>query len=161
LKGLRWIISHIPEFPKELADRMDAMGMGVLVGWGPLRTGSNLGPPYRMLMGHPIKKGYHSDGGDITAINPWLNFYTMVTGKNLAGQQILGDQMLKREEAIRLATSANKWFIEEDDIGSIEVGNRGDFIMLDRDCFKVSDEEFRGTSSMLTVVGGRVVHGAA
>ena len=41
-------------------------------------------------MGHAIPKGYHSDGGDITVINPWLNFYTMITGKNLAGQPILG-----------------------------------------------------------------------
>ena len=68
--------------------------MGVLVGWGPTRTGTNVGPPYRMLMGHPIRKAFHSDGGDITVINPWLNFYTMITGKNLAGQDILGDQKL-------------------------------------------------------------------
>ena len=39
LSGLRWIISHVPEFPLDLANRMNAMGMGVLVGWGPLRTG--------------------------------------------------------------------------------------------------------------------------
>src|SRR5215510_11756244 len=86
---LRWIISHIPDFPKELADRAHAMGIGVLVGWGPLRTGTNVGPPYRQLMGHTITKGYLSDGGDITVINPWLYFYTMVTGNNLAGQPIL------------------------------------------------------------------------
>ena len=85
IADLRWIISHIPEFPVDLANRMHAMGMGVLVGWGPLRTGTNVGPPYRMLMNHPIRKGYHSDGGDITVINPWLNFYTIVTGRNLAG----------------------------------------------------------------------------
>src|ERR1043166_8613529 len=115
--NLRWIISHIPEFPVDLANRMNAMGMGVLVGWGPLRNGTNVGPPYKMLMSHPIKKGYHSDGGDITVINPWLNFSTIVTGKNLAGQPILGDQTLTRQEMIWLATAANKWFIEEDDIG--------------------------------------------
>ncbi len=34
LSGLRWIISHVPEFPLDLANRMDAMGMGVLVGLG-------------------------------------------------------------------------------------------------------------------------------
>ena len=43
LKGLRWIISHVPDFPPDLANRMDAMGMGVLLGWGPLRTGTNVG----------------------------------------------------------------------------------------------------------------------
>jgi predicted amidohydrolase YtcJ len=118
----------------------------------------NLGPPYRMLMNHPIHKGYHSDGGDITAINPWLNFYTMTTGKNLAGQPILGDQTLTRQEALWLATAANKWFIWEDDIGSIEAGNRADLAVLDRDCFGVPDEELKQVRSRLTVVGGKIVH---
>jgi predicted amidohydrolase YtcJ len=158
LSGLRWIISHVPEFPQDLANRMNAMGMGVLVGWGPLRNGTNVGPPYRMLMNHPIKKGYHSDGGDISVINPWLNFSTISTGRNLAGQQILGDQMLTRQEVLGLATAANKWFIWEDDLGSIEVGNHGDLAVLDRDCFVVSDEDFKHTRSLLTVVGGKVVH---
>jgi predicted amidohydrolase YtcJ len=162
LSGLRWIISHVPDFPQDLANRMDAMGMGVLVGWGPLRAptanNSSLGPPYRMLMNHRIKKGYHSDGGDITVINPWLNFSTIVTGRNLAGQPMLGDQNLTRQEVLWLATAANKWFLEEDDLGSIETGNRADLAVLDRDCFSVSDEDLKGTRSLLTVVGGKVVH---
>jgi predicted amidohydrolase YtcJ len=160
LSGLRWIISHVPDFPVDLANRMNAMGMGVLVGWGPLRTGTNVGPPYRMLMTHPIKKGYHSDGGDITVINPWLNLYTMVTGRNLAGQPILGEQTLTRQEAVWMATAANKWFIEEDDLGSIEVGNRADVAVLDRDVFSVPDEELKRTRSVFTLVGGRPVHDA-
>lgn len=158
LTGLRWIISHVPALPEELADRMHAMGMGVLVGWGPTRTGEDVGPPYRMLLEHPIPVGYHSDGGDITVINPWLNLYTITTGRNLAGDAILGDQALTREEALWLATAANKWFINEDDIGSIEPGNHADLAVLDRDCFSVSDEEFKGTRSLLTVVGGQVMH---
>ncbi len=165
IKDLRWIISHIPDFPMDLANRMNAMGMGVLVGWGPLRTlpanataGTSLGPPYRMLMNHPIHKGYHSDGGDITVINPWLNFYTMTTGKNLTGQQILGEQTLTRQETLWLATAANKWFIEEEDLGSIEIGNHADLAVLDRDCFTVPDEDLKRTRSLLTVVGGKVVH---
>ena len=159
---LRWIISHIPDFPKELADRANAMGIGVLVGWGPLRTPSQssagVGPPYRMLMGHPIKMGYHSDGGDITVINPWLNFSTMMTGKNLAGQPILGDQALTRPEVLRLATAANKWFIWEDDLGSIEVGNHADLAVLDRDVLTVPEDDIRKTKSVLTIIGGKVVH---
>ena len=155
---LRWVISHIPEFPRELADRAHALGIGVLVGWGPLRTGTNVGPPYRMLMGHPIKKGYHSDGGDITVINPWLNFYTMITGKNLAGQPILGDQTLTRQETLWLATAANKWFIWEDDLGSIEPGNHADLAVLDRDFFTVPDEDIRRIRSVLTIVGGTIAH---
>jgi predicted amidohydrolase YtcJ len=158
LSGLRWIISHVPEFPVDLANRMNAMGMGVLVGWGPLRTGTNVGPPYRMLMNHAIKKGYHSDGGDITVINPWLNISTIVSGRNLAGQPILGDQTLTRQETLGLATVANKWFIEENDLGSIEIGNHADLAVLDRDYFTVPDDDIKNTRSLLTIVGGKIVH---
>jgi predicted amidohydrolase YtcJ len=111
-----------------------------------------------MLFGHGIKVGYHSDGGDITLINPWLNFYTMITGRNLAGQAILGDQTLTRQETLWLATAANKWFIWEDDLGSIEAGNRADLAVLDRDYFTVPDEEIRRVRSRLTIVGGRIAH---
>ena len=116
-----------------LLAKAHALGIGVLVGWGPTRTGTNVGPPYRMLMGHPIKKAFHSDGGDITVINPWLNFSTMITGRNLAGQQILGDQTLTRQETLWLATAATKWFIWEDDLGSIEVGKVANVIVTTGD----------------------------
>jgi hypothetical protein len=155
---LRWIISHIPGFTEELADRFHAIGGGVLVGWGPLRTGTNVGPPYQMLVDHPIEVGWHSDGGDITVISPWLNLYTTITGRNLSGDHILGDQTLTRQEALWLATAANKWFVREDDLGSIEVGNHADLVVLDRDYFTVPDEELRRISSVVTVVGGRIVH---
>jgi hypothetical protein len=160
ITNLRWVLSHIPAFTPELASRAHAMGMGLLVGWGPLRTGANVGPPYRMLVDHGIPVGYHSDGGDITVINPWLNFYTMITGRNLGGQPILGDQTLSRQETLRLATAANKWFVREDGLGSIEPGNHADLAVLDRDCFSVPDEDLKRVRSVLTVVGGRVVYDA-
>jgi hypothetical protein len=158
ITGLRWILSHIPAFPRDLADRAHAMGMGVLVGWGPLRTGTDVGPPYRMLVDHPIPVGYHSDGGDITVINPWLNFFTMVTGRNLSNEPILGTETLTREDTLWLATAANQWFIREDDIGSIEVGHHADLAVLDRDYFTVPEDQLVRVRSRLTVVGGRVVH---
>jgi predicted amidohydrolase YtcJ len=111
-----------------------------------------------MLYDHAIEMGYHSDGGDITVINPWLNLYTIGTGRNLAGQPILGDQTLTRQETLRLATAANKWFIWENDLGSIEVGNHADVAVLDRDYFAVPDNELMRVRSLLTVVGGNVVH---
>ena len=157
ITDLRWVISHMPDFPVDLANRAHALGIGVLVGWGPLRTGTNVGPPYRHALGPRASHvGFHSDGGDITVINPWLNFYTMITGRNLAGQPILGDQTLTRQETLWLATAANKWFIWEDDLGSIEAGNHADLAVLDRDYFTVPDEDIRRITSVLTIVGGRL-----
>ena len=82
----------------------------------------------------------------------------MITGKNLAGQPILGDQTLTRQETLWLATAANKWFIWEDDLGSIEAGNRADLAVLDRDYFTVPDEDIKRIRSVLTIVGGRVIY---
>ncbi|HET9943312.1 MAG TPA: amidohydrolase family protein, partial [Terriglobia bacterium] len=59
---------------------------------------------------------------------------------------------------LRLATSANKWFIWEDDLGSIEVGNHADLAVLDRDFLTVPEDEIKRTRSVLTLVGGKVVH---
>lgn len=103
--------------------------------------------------------GYHADGGDITLINPWLNFYTMITGRNLRRDLILNPaQTVTRQEALGLATAANKWFLHEDDLGSIEVGNHADLVVLDSDFFTVPDEDIKHIRSVLTVVGGEVVH---
>jgi predicted amidohydrolase YtcJ len=157
ITDLRWVISHVPQVTEDLVNRFKAMGGGLLVGWGPLRTGTNVGPAYRMLFDNGIHLGYHSDGGDITVINPWLNFYTMITGRNLKGDVINQGQTLMRTEVLWLATAANKWFIEEDDLGSIEVGNHADVAVLDRDYFMVPDEDIKHIRSILTIVGGKIV----
>lgn len=160
LTNLRWVLSHVPQVTVDLVNRFKAMGGGLLVGWGPLRTGMNVGPAYRTLVDNGIHIGYHSDGGDITVINPWLNFYTMITGKNLKGDLVNAGQTLTRDEVLWLATAANKWFIEEDDLGSIEPGNHADLAVLDRDYFSVPDEDIKRVRSILTIAGGKIVNDA-
>jgi hypothetical protein len=49
ITNLRWVISHVPQMTVDLVNRFKAIGGGLLVGWGPLRTGMNVGPAYRML----------------------------------------------------------------------------------------------------------------
>lgn len=164
LKGLRWIISHVPQTTDDLVNRFKAMGGGLLVGWGPTRTRAvgapPVGPVYRTLFDNGIPLGYHSDGGDVTVINPWLNFYTMITGKNLRGDLINEGQTLTRRETLWLATAATKWFIWEDDIGTIEVGNHADLVVLDRDYFTVDEAQLPQIRSVLTLIGGKVKHDA-
>ena len=50
---------------------------------------------------------------------------------------------------------------DETDLGSIEIGKFGDFVVLNNDFFdeeEVADEDIRNIASVLTTVGGRVVH---
>src|SRR4051794_15843151 len=168
ITDLRWVVAHVPFITEEYANKLKALGGGVVVGWGPTRTGTKVGPPYRMLVDNGIHVGYHADGGDITVINPWLNFYTITTGRNLqiiAGQSQRGalineGQTITRPEVLQLATRNNKWFIHEDDLGSIEVGNHADLAVLNQDFLTVPDADILKTRSLLTVVGGNVVHDA-
>ena len=160
ITDLRWVVAHVPFITLDYINKLKALGGGLKVGWGPTRTGTKVGPPYRTILNSGINVGYHADGGDITVINPWLNFYTIITGKNLRGDLINEGQTLTRQETMFLATVANKWFIGEDDIGSIEVGNHADLVVLDRDYFFVADAEIPNIRSLLTVVGGNVSYDA-
>ena len=160
ITDLRWVVAHVPLITLDYINKLKALGGGLKVGWGPTRTGTKVGPPYRTILNSGINVGYHADGGDITVINPWLNFYTIITGKNLRGDLINEGQTLTRQETMWLATVANKWFIGEDDLGSIEVGNHADLVVLDRDYFFVADAEIPKIRSLLTVVGGNVSYDA-
>jgi predicted amidohydrolase YtcJ len=161
ITDLRWVVAHVPFISAEYVQKLQGLGGGLKVGWGAVRSGALQGPPYRTILSSGIPTTYHSDGGDITVINPWLNLYTMITGKNLRGDLINEGQTISRVDAIRLATSTSSWFLQEDDLGDgIRVGNHADLVVLDRDVYSVPESDITGTKSVLTIVGGDVVHDA-
>ena len=67
-------------------------------------------------------------------------------------------------EALRLYTVGSSWFSADDGKkGAIAPGQLADLSVLSADYFdpkKVSDEELKKLTSVLTVVDGRVVHDA-
>ena len=56
------------------------------------------------------------------------------------------------------------WFTKEDDtLGGIDVGRYADIAVLSADVFDpaaVSDEDIRHMTSLMTIVGGEIVHDA-
>jgi hypothetical protein len=95
----------------------------------------------------------------IAPMNPWLHMYYATTGVNARGDLINDGQQITREEVLRLYTASNGWFLrEEDRLGSLEVGKLGDLVVLNEDYFTVPDEGLKEIRSILTVVGGKVVH---
>ena len=158
---LHWSIAHAMTITPQNVQRLKALGGGLaLHGFRYLAgTPTANGPPYRMIVDSGIKVGAGSDSAQISALNPWLMLYYMVTGKNSSGQLINAGQTLSRHEALRLYTAENGWFSkEEDKIGSIETGKFADLIVLNGDYFAVSEESIKQLGSVLTVVGGRIVH---
>jgi predicted amidohydrolase YtcJ len=165
IADLRWSIAHVPAIDQTQINRLKAIGAGVAVhGWKYLYGTTSLGgggPPYRMILDSGVHAGAGSDSAQISTLNPWNMLYYMVTGKNVKGQLVNGGQLATREEAIRLYTVNNGWFLKEEaNLGSIEVGKFGDVVVLSDDYFnvlRVPDESIKKLYSVLTVIDGKVV----
>jgi predicted amidohydrolase YtcJ len=163
ITGLRWMVHHVPFVTEDLLTRLKALGCGVQMAgfrWvtsGP--TDSGVGAPFRTIVDHGIQVGLHGDGVHIAPLNPWPHIYYATTGLNSFGVQVNAGQHLTRQEALRLFTLGNSWFLRmEDRIGSIEKGKFADLVVLDRDYFTVRDADIKKIRSVLTVVGGDIVH---
>ena len=160
---LRWVVSHVPFATTALLDRMKAMGAAVqLTGWRYLQgTATNNGSPFRMVLDNGIRAGLHSDSAHISPLNPWLHIYYATTGVNAAGELINAGQQISRQEALRLYTRDNGWFLRmEEKLGSMEPGKLADLAVLSDDYFAVPDDQVRRIRSVMTIVDGKIVHDA-
>jgi len=162
IADLHWSVAHVPRIEQSLVNRLKAIGAGIAVHPFAYLNAQAGGPPLRMILDSGIHVGAGSDSAQISTLDPWLMIYYMVTGKNAAGALANDRQQITRDEAIHLYTVNNGWFLhEEDKLGSIEPGKLGDVAVLSGDYFdpaKVPDDDIRRLESVLTVVGGKVVH---
>jgi hypothetical protein len=164
---LRWVLAHVPYLGEDdtYINRLKDLGGGVNVlgGWRWL-TGdaANNGPQFRKLLKSGIPMGLSSDGMQISTMSPWINLYYAVTGKNARGELINAGQTIGRNDAMRLYTANNGWFLEaEDRLGTIEEGKLADLVVISADYFDsraVPDERIKDLRSVFTVVGGKVVY---
>ena len=165
ITNLRWVVHHVPVVTADLLNRLRALGCGVQMAAFRWVTSDDpkvvVGAPFRTILDHGIQAGMHGDGVHIAPLNPWLQMYFATTGLNSFGQRVNGDQQITREEALRLFTRGNSWFLRmENKIGSIEPGKLADLAILNKDYFTVTDEEIRQIRSVLTIVDGKIVYDA-
>jgi hypothetical protein len=163
IAGLRWVVHHVPVVSEDLLDRLAALGCGVQMaayGWvASSNPAARVGAPFRQILDHGIQAGIEGDGVHIAPLNPWAHIYYATTGLDSFGNQVNPDQQISREEALRLFTRENSWFLRmEDKIGSIEPGKLADLVVLDRDYFSIPDAGIRDIRSLLTIVDGKVVY---
>jgi predicted amidohydrolase YtcJ len=105
--------------------------------------------PVRSLMDAGVPLAIGSDG----AMNPFLDIMlvSLYSGRP--------EEALTREEAVRAYTAASAYAEFEDDRkGTIEVGKLADIAVLSQNILEVAPSELPMTESVLTIVGGRVVH---
>lgn len=165
IADLNWSMEHCYGLDEETLKRAIDLGVGIGAHSSPYLSDHPKppgNPPFRMILDSGIVAGGGSDGARISAMNPWAMLYYAVTGRNYSGKEINAEQVISREEALRMWTAPQGWFCrEESNMGGIAVGKFGDLAVLSDDYFDeqaVSDDDIRHITSILTIVGGRVMH---
>ena len=161
IADLHWSLTHVHEISSEIIKRLKVLGAGITVQNQRFYSANpnRAGPPFRLIVDSGIPVGGGTDSTVGHPVNPWYSLYYMVTGKNVLGHPINVGQKITRLEALRLYTLGSAWFSHDEDVlGSIEVGKIGDLAVLSNDYLAVPEDEILNLSSVLTVVGGEIVH---
>jgi hypothetical protein len=116
----------------------------------------------RKIIAAGIPVGMGTDATRVASYNPWVGLHWLVSGETVGGLRLYPQRnLLDRETALRLYTEGSAWFSTENGRkGAIKVGQYADFIALSDDYFSVPESRIKELSSVLTVVGGKVVHGS-
>jgi predicted amidohydrolase YtcJ len=160
LDGLRWSIIHLQSIDEPTLEALKSLGCGASAQtWTYLGAGG--GPPFRRILQSGIRAGVGTDATNVSALDPWLSLFYMTTGRNAAGALTNDGQQVSRVEALRMYTEGAAWFSSDDhDLGSFVGGKYADLAVLSHDYLTVPEQTIRRIESVLTMLGGRVVHAA-
>jgi len=173
LEGLNWFFDHAETISEVSMDRIAALGGGVAVqhrmayqgeyfveryGHGAAETT----PPVARMLSKGLNVSAGTDATRVASYNPWVSLSWLITGRTVSGLSMYPQRnCLDRETALRMWTDKVTWFSNEvGKKGRIEEGMLADLVVPDRDLFSCPESEIADTSSLLTVVGGKVVWGA-
>jgi predicted amidohydrolase YtcJ len=148
--------------------------LGVIASVQPTHATSDMNMAEDRIGPERIKGGYAwrrlLDSGAVLAsgsdfpvelANPWHGLYAAVTRQSRAGLPEGGwyaDQALTRAEALHSFTLAAAYAAhQEDRLGSLEAGKWADFIIIDRDYFRVPASEIDDIQVLETWIGGKRV----
>ena len=160
---LHWSIGHIDGLTEDQVRQCNDLGLGLCPHPWRYLTGNVPGPDFRTIADvATVPVGAGLDGARVAPLNPWNGIYFMTTGRNSGGAQVT-DRLLTRTEALRMwAGGQQGWFSrEENRLGGIGAGRYADLVVLAGDVFstaEVPDDKLRNMTSVLTVVGGEIVH---
>ena len=155
---LRWSIIHLQSIDDTRLKTLKDLGCGASAQtWTYMSVGG--GPPFRRIIDSGIHAGVGTDSTNVSALDPWLSLFYMTTGRNVSGMLTNEGQQISRVEALRLYTEGAAWFSFDDhQVGSFVEGKYADLAVLSHDYLTVTDQMIRKIESVMTLVGGRVVH---
>lgn len=166
-----WFIDHVETFSERNLERIAALGGGIalqnrlqfqaedfVANYGAEALART--PNFRFILDLGVPVGGGTDATRVTSFNPWYSIQWMATGLSRGGLRMYeDDNLLSREEALRVWTTGSAWFTGDGGRkGAIAPGQMADFAVLDRDYFAVTDAEIARLGSVVTGLGGQVVH---
>ena len=173
LEGIRWFFDHAETISERSMDRIAALGGGIAVQHRMAYQGEyfverygakavEATPPVARMLEKGLKVSAGTDATRVASYNPWVSLAWLTTGKTVGGLRMYPQRnLLDRETALRMWTEYVTWFSNEDGRkGRIAVGQLADLVVPDRDFFACAEQDIVDTTSLLTVVGGRIVWGA-
>jgi predicted amidohydrolase YtcJ len=174
LEGLHWFIDHAETISPRNIDRIRALGGGIAVQhrmayqgeafvkrYG--KSAAQASPPIKRMLAAGVPVGAGTDATRVASYNPFVSLYWLAAGKTMGGTQIYPDaNRFDRMEALRLWTVGSSWFSSEDGKkGALVCGQLADIAVLSADYFSIPEDEIKSLESVLTMVGGKAVYGAA
>jgi predicted amidohydrolase YtcJ len=172
LKGLGWFFDHAETVSDHSLERIRELGGGIAVqhrmafqgDYFVHRYGARAAertPPVTQMLKMGIPVGAGTDATRVASYNPWVSLYWLVSGRTLGGLQLYPEgNRLSRMEALRLYTVGSSWFSAElGKKGAIVPGQLADLTVLSEDYFSIPEERIQRLESVLTVLGGEIVHG--
>ncbi|KDB06911.1 Amidohydrolase 3 [Burkholderia sp. lig30] len=173
LDGIHWFFDHAETISERSMDRIAALGGGIAVQHRMAYQGeyfverygaqtAEATPPVAKMLAKGLKVSAGTDATRVASYNPWVSLAWLVTGKTVGGLRLYPQRnLLDRETALRMWTEFVTWFSnEEGRKGRIAVGQLADLMVPDHDFFSCAEDDIVETTSLLTVVGGRIVWGA-
>ena len=171
LRGLRWSIAHLHDASSVSLQRMKSLGVGWLMQNGlyfaassfvASRPGMERSPPIKSALDLGVQVGGGTDAHRVMSYHPFVSLRWMIDGRTVEGLPTRNlSELPTREQALRLYTRGSAWFaFDEGSRGTLEAGRLVDLAVLDRDYLTVPLAEMGATRSLLTMVGGRIVHAA-
>jgi hypothetical protein len=174
LAGINWFFDHAETIGDRNIDRIAALGGGIAIQHRMAYQGeyfverygaraAERTPPISRMIAAGIPVGAGTDATRVASYNPWVSLNWLVTGKTVGGLGLYpGANRVSREKALRMWTHENCWFSNEvGKKGQIKAGQLADLALLSDDYFSVPESRIPHLRSVLTLLGGRVVHGEA
>ncbi len=172
-KDLCWFFDHAETVTDVNLERIKALNGGIAIQHRMAFQGeyfiqkygekeAKRSPPIRKMLDMGIPIGAGTDATRVASYNPWISLYWMVTGKTAGGTVLYGDEnKIDRLEALRLYTLGSaKLSREENSKGSLSKGMYADMAVLSQDYLKVPEDSIKNITSLLTILGGKVVYAA-